>query len=774
MANKYDTLMAVFAGNAYPAMLQELAASLDVKLESLEKLGIGWVPIVEFKKGPNYQGWWAIPERDSRGLVVGISLRSIDGHKVMYPGSKHGLVFALNPEHELGRPAYQPGPSNWVRTMEAGVECPVCGKPDGCLLSRENTADPQAVICIRTPSARIMRMGYLHIRKDEGRRTASSPLPASTDPILIVEGMSDTAAAMDMGFVAVGRPSNLACLDLLLEVCRGRHVIIVGENDAKPDGRCPGREGMVAAAQVLRQTAQKTQMVLPPSQYKDLRQWRTYESVTAEQFLAHVAAEGQQETEHVVLDDNRPRTIALQYLTDRYALAGRHTLRRYAGTWYAFVGSHYAEVKDEAFEAPLYPWAHGKQVTIVNKSGDVHVEPLFCDSAFVTNVARALRAEVQVTVPKTPAWINGAYGPDPAELVVFPNGLLHVPSYLAGAPESEYLLPPTPDYFTMSCLGTSFDPTAKAPVWRRFLNSSLGDDHDKIKLLQEWFGYCLTPDTSQAKLMYLRGLTGAGKSVVLDALHAMVGEDQAASPALNQLTHQFGLYPLLGRLVCTIPDARDVAGSDKLRGLEVLLNIAGNDYIQIDRKFKDPVAKQKLFCRITIASNKFIDVPDHEGAMLRRLNVVEFRRSFVGREDFGLSQKIIAEAAGIINWALDGLRRLREQGRFTVPQSSQEALQEWRLGSSPMASFLEDACDQTPDGEVHKEEFWEAWSQWAAERGIRTSMKSRVFEQLKINAPFVVSDCYEDTNRKKHNVFRGLRLKSWAVKQFTGRRPAAL
>lgn len=770
MAKKHEVLMAAFASNVYPGMLRDLAADLGVTADSLNCLGLGWAPIVEFKKGANYRGWWAIPERDSRGLILGISLRSPDGMKVMYPGSKHGLVYPINPQHELGQPAYRPGPTNWVRTMEAGLECPVCGKPDGCLLSQENPADPQAVICIREPSAHKMRMGYLHIRKPEGRLVASSPLPDSPDPIIVVEGMTDTAAAMDLGFVAIGRPSNLACMDLLVELCRGREVIVVGENDLKPDGRAPGREGMVAACQVLRQTARKTRMVLPPLKYKDLRQWKIYDNLTKDQFLAYVVAEGQQEAEQTVLEDDRPRTVALTYLSDCYRLAGRHTLRRFANSWYAYAGSQYAEVSEEAFEAPIYPWAHGKQVTITNtKTGAVHLEPLYCDSGFVSNLARALRAEVQVPAKKFPCWINGASGPDAAELVVFPNGLLHVPAYLAGAPESEYLLAPTPDYFTTTCIGVPFDPTAKAPTWRRFLLTSLGDDMAKIHLLQEWFGYCLTPDTSMAKMMYLRGLSGAGKTVITNALQAMVGEDQAAAPSLRQLTTQFGLFSMLGKLVCTIADARDVASSDKLRGLEVLLNIAGNDYVQIDRKFKDPLAKQKLFCRITITSNKFLDIPDHEGAMLRRLNVIEFRRSFIGKEDWDLDRKLAGETQGIIVWALEGLRRLREQGRFTMPASSQEALQEWRLSTSPMASFLEDACDLTPGAEVSKDELWVAWTQWAGERGIRLSMKSRMFEQLRMNAPFVTGECYEDARGRKHNVFRGLTLKAWAHKALLGR-----
>jgi hypothetical protein len=146
MATQIEKLLEAFQGNAYPAMLDDLGQHLGVSSDSLRRLALGWAPIVPFKKGPSFAGWWAIPERDDAAKPIGLSLRSQDDFKVMYPGSKHGLVYEVNPEHEQGSDTYQAGASNWVRTMDAGLPCPVCGKPDGCLLSAENPADPKAVM----------------------------------------------------------------------------------------------------------------------------------------------------------------------------------------------------------------------------------------------------------------------------------------------------------------------------------------------------------------------------------------------------------------------------------------------------------------------------------------------------------------------------------------------------------------------------------------------------------------------------------------------------
>jgi putative DNA primase/helicase len=300
------------------------------------------------------------------------------------------------------------------------------------------------------------------------------------------------------------------------------------------------------------------------------------------------------------------------------------------------------------------------------------------------------------------------------------------------------------------------------------LQASLGDDYDKIKLLQEWFGYCLTSDTSLQKMMFLRGPPAAGKGIIVDTLCQLVGENQAAATSFSELSGSFGVQSLMDKLVCVIPDARTPRFGDNVRGLELLLNIASGDGIQVNRKFKDPIERQKLVARITIASNEFLDVPDHSGAMLRRLNIVEFCRSFAANPDPSLRRRIDSEVQGVAVWATEGLRRLRDQGHFTVPASSEAAKQEWRTQTSPLAEFLEQCTDVDPQGEVAKAELFDAWEKWARERhSIRPISFSRFVERLRSNAPYAMSDSYEKGGHK-FCVYRGLTMKAWAAKHYLG------
>lgn len=94
------------------------------------------------------------------------------------------------------------------------------------------------------------------------------------DPTLIVEGPTDALAARALGLSAIGRPSNHGGVDFVAQLCRHRRIIIVGENDRKPDGRWPGKEGAEAVARRLEAQWQRpVPVAYPPEGMKDLRDW---------------------------------------------------------------------------------------------------------------------------------------------------------------------------------------------------------------------------------------------------------------------------------------------------------------------------------------------------------------------------------------------------------------------------------------------------------------------------------------------------------------------
>ncbi len=95
-----------------------------------------------------------------------------------------------------------------------------------------------------------------------------------SDPVIVAEGPSDVLAGRAVGLSIIGRPSNGGGADLLAQACRDRRVIVLGENDRKPDGRWPGKEGAEVVARKLEAAwGRPVPVALPPEEAKDLRAW---------------------------------------------------------------------------------------------------------------------------------------------------------------------------------------------------------------------------------------------------------------------------------------------------------------------------------------------------------------------------------------------------------------------------------------------------------------------------------------------------------------------
>lgn len=102
-------------------------------------------------------------------------------------------------------------------------------------------------------------------------------IPADLSPeglFLICEGSTDTAAALDLGFAAIGRPNCNSCVDMTARFGKGRKIVIIGDNDPpKEDGRQPGKDGAEKLAGKLLLHCSSVKIIYPPDGIKDLRQW---------------------------------------------------------------------------------------------------------------------------------------------------------------------------------------------------------------------------------------------------------------------------------------------------------------------------------------------------------------------------------------------------------------------------------------------------------------------------------------------------------------------
>ena len=131
-----------------------------------------------------------------------------------------------------------------------------------------------------------LRIIGIRLRRPDGVKFAVSgsrnglfiPISGYASRVLIEEGPTSTAALLDLGFSAIGRPSCSACVDMTARLCKGTDAVIVANHDEekrRPDGTSyfPGQDGAEILADALRATARSVK-IIEPLGAKDSRDWK--------------------------------------------------------------------------------------------------------------------------------------------------------------------------------------------------------------------------------------------------------------------------------------------------------------------------------------------------------------------------------------------------------------------------------------------------------------------------------------------------------------------
>lgn len=264
----------------------------------------------------------------------------------------------------------------------------------------------------------------------------------------------------------------------------------------------------------------------------------------------------------------------------------------------------------------------------------------------------------------------------------------------------------------------NFDRDAREhPIWTEFLNQLFGDKDEEVAMLQEWFGYVLSGDTWAQKGLIIVGPPRAGKGIIGHVLSRLLGKSMVSSPALHAIGTRFGLEDLIEKRMCLISDARLSNRQDIFAVIETLLRIIGGDSVSVDRKNKAAL-NLDLDARIMMLSNEMPQLSDNSTAINNRFLIIRLRESFLGREDVTLLDRISeSELPAIANWAIEGYRRLLKSHRFTEPESSKKARDEWFEENNPLAQFLADRCEVRTGTRVEMTELFDAYKAWCEARG---------------------------------------------------------
>ena len=268
----------------------------------------------------------------------------------------------------------------------------------------------------------------------------------------------------------------------------------------------------------------------------------------------------------------------------------------------------------------------------------------------------------------------------------------------------------------------SYDAKADGLTFRRFLDQILPDPETQL-FLQRWFGYCLSGDMREQKMLIAQGVGANGKSTIFDLILKVLG-DYGVSVDIKSLLHsEFkrgadaspDLARLFGRRVVL---ASEPEASDRLAE-SLVKAITGGDRIVARPLYHDPFEFFPTF-KINILTNVLPTIRGTDMGIWRRIILLRFTQVIPESQRQSKTELIDAmmrEASGILNWLLDGWSEYREKG-LAIPPAVQFETERYRAESNPVGMFVQAATIEETTARSPATRLYGAYENWCRANAI--------------------------------------------------------
>jgi len=385
--------------------------------------------------------------------------------------------------------------------------------------------------------------------------------------------------------------------------------------------------------------------------------------------------------------------VADKYLADH---CNKNPIRHWRLEWLKYDQNRYVKLYNEEINASIMRYLATKTET------RSHATINFCRSV-LENIQSSVMVPHDV---EAPVWLSASNNSD--YNIPLQNGILQFNTFL----ENMKLLNHSPDFFSTIVLPYSYNQEAKCEKWLSFLKRVLPDSETQ-NLLQEWCGYCFTPQNNLQKFMMFCGEGSNGKSVVCSTLTQLLGEENVSSIPLELFQEKYSLVHTLGKLANIVSEVGEI---DKTAEGFLKAFVAA-DSMTFEQKYKD-VITAKPTARLVFSTNNLPRFVDKSDGIWRRLLLVPFDVVIPENEqNANLIAELTEELPGIFNWSMEGLRRLKQRGKFIEPRISVSAKKEYQCQMNPARTFLLDNYGSDTDSKISVDTLYQEYRKYCLENG---------------------------------------------------------
>lgn len=260
----------------------------------------------------------------------------------------------------------------------------------------------------------------------------------------------------------------------------------------------------------------------------------------------------------------------------------------------------------------------------------------------------------------------------------------------------------------------ALDPAATCPIFQAFLTQVFEGEPGVIDFLQRFIGYSLTGSTIEQVLVLCHGRGANGKSTLLNTLRRVLGDYAHNLPFSSLEMKDRGGIP---NDMAALAGRRFVVASETTEGSRLnegrIKALTGGDpvtarFLHGEWFTFEPQAK------FLLSVNHKPEVTDETVSLWRRILLVPFLRTFTGSAcDPNLPAALIAEAPGILAWAVRGCLLWQESG-LKPPACVYDATHAYQAESDVLLEFIDAMFEVDPVGDgVKAAVLQDLYTKWA-------------------------------------------------------------
>ena len=203
----------------------------------------------------------------------------------------------------------------------------------------------------------------------------------------------------------------------------------------------------------------------------------------------------------------------------------------------------------------------------------------------------------------------------------------------------------------------SYAPDAECPGFQKFLGEVIPGDIQSV--VQEFLGCCLDGGIKLEKALVCVGTGSNGKSVFFEVVSYVLGEDNVTNFNINSLCEDKSSTRILieNKLLNYSSDF-----NGKIWSNGIFKQLVSGEPVEAKRLYSDPEIIRN-YARLAFNTNSMPTSSDTSSGFRRRLLPVYFDvKISPDKADPMLAKKLILEAPGILNWAIEGLERYVKNG----------------------------------------------------------------------------------------------------------------